>query len=85
MIAKMLEDSNGNTSSMRVMSVVALIEACAIGGYMVVEPPSDPATGIYVFTAFLIAAFAPKTLQKFVENRYPGQPKEDRLELSGKR
>lgn len=66
----MFQDDKGNTSSMRVMSCCSLLEAMILGAYIAVNPPADPSTGLYIFTAFLIAAFAPKAVQKFVETKY---------------
>ena len=56
---------------MRLMSMVSLIASIAFGLLSVVRPASDHANGLYITTAFLIAAFAPKALQKFAEARFP--------------
>ena len=66
-----LEDHQGNASSMRLMSVVALLASIAFGGLSLLGPAKDNPNGLYVTTAFLIAAFAPKALQKFAESRFP--------------
>ena len=66
-----LDDHQGNASSMRLMSAVALIASIAFGLLAVLRPASDNPNGLYITTAFLIAAFAPKALQKFAEARFP--------------
>ena len=66
-----LDDHQGNASSMRLMSVVALMASIAFGLLAVLRPASDNPDGLYITTAFLIAAFAPKALQKFAEARFP--------------
>ena len=66
-----LEDHQGNASSMRLMSVVALIASIAFGVLSIVGPARDNPNALYITTAFLIAAFAPKALQKFAEARFP--------------
>lgn len=67
--AAYLQDDNGNHSMLRMMSLVCLIIAIVIGFILIAKSPEmkDPFVGIYVFTAFLIAAFAPKVIQKFAE------------------
>ena len=64
---KYLEDDNGNPSSIRLMSFLALFASIVFGLLTILrEQASD---GIYVTTAFLLAAFAPKTLQKYAEKK----------------
>lgn len=64
-----LQDDNGNSSMTRMMSLLCLIIAIIMGFILIVKEQDmkDPFVGIYVFTAFLVAAFAPKVIQKFAE------------------
>lgn len=62
-----LTDDNGNKSEVRVMSVFAFIAAIFTQVFIFFKPPEDYFIGIYIFTAWLIAAFAPKVIQKFAE------------------
>jgi hypothetical protein len=65
-----LQEDNGNNSMMRLMSVVCLLAALAVSGIMVLK--SDPGfNGLYIFTTYMIAAFAPKAVQKFAEQKMP--------------
>ena len=66
-----LDDHQGNASSMRLMSAVALIASIAFGALSLLGPAKDDPNALYITTAFLIAAFAPKALQKFAEARFP--------------
>lgn len=67
-----LDDHQGNASSMRLMSFTALLAAIAFGVITLYKFQSAPsADGLYLTTAFLIAAFAPKALQKFAEANFP--------------
>ena len=67
-----LEDNVGNPSSMRLMSMVALISSIAFGLITVLNKAADSnGNGLYITIAFLIAAFAPKALQKFAESKFP--------------
>jgi hypothetical protein len=80
-----LEESPGNRSAMRLMCMLALIAAIVFGGLTMVRsngietknadgstrtvyPPRDD-TGLTLTFGFLIAAFAPKAVQKFAEQR----------------
>jgi len=51
---------------MRIMSAVALLCAVGFGGFTLADP-SVGTMGIYITFGFLLAAFAPKALQKFAE------------------
>lgn len=69
-----LEDDKGNPSSMRLMSVIALIASTTFGMLTILHPiASKEANGLYITVAFLLAAFAPKALQKFAEVRFPAE------------
>lgn len=80
-----LEESPGNRSSMRLMCLLALLASIAFGSITMLRsapmvsrdaagqdsltyPPRDD-TGMIVTFAFLLAAFAPKVVQKFAEQR----------------
>lgn len=62
------QEDNGNKSSMRLMSFTALI-AGIVFALLTILRASDE--GIYITFGFLIAAFAPKALQKFAETKLP--------------
>ncbi len=67
-----LEDDLGSPSSMRLMSVIALIASIVFGLLTILHPvASQGANGLYITMAFLLAAFAPKALQKFAEVKFP--------------
>ncbi len=66
-----VEDRSGNNSSMRLNSFLALVASIIFGALTILLEPEGTvsATGIYITFGFLIAAFAPKTVQKFAENQ----------------
>jgi len=67
-----LEDNEGNPSSMRLMAVIALIASIVFGLLTILHPvASKGINGLYITIAFLLAAFAPKALQKFAEAKFP--------------
>ncbi len=71
-----LEDHEGNPSSMRLMSVTALIASIAFGLIVTLHSgASNNENGLYITIAFLLAAFAPKALQKFAEAKFPADGK----------
>jgi hypothetical protein len=61
------QDDNGNQSSMRVMCFMSLIAAIAAAALMFFKPPTEAFNGLYIFTVFMVGAFAPKAIQKFAE------------------
>ena len=61
-----LTDNQGNRSSIRLMSVIALV-ASVIFGYMELKSGASPP---YITMLFLISAFCPKALQKFIEDNF---------------
>ena len=63
-----MQEDNGNLSSMRLMSLIALIAAIAFGGITVTKPDVKE-VGINLTYSFLVAAFTPKAVQKFAENK----------------
>ena len=67
-----LEDDQGNPSSMRLMSLIALIASIVFGLLTTLHPAANnDINGLYITIAFLLAAFAPKALQKFAEVKFP--------------
>ena len=72
MAANFLQDHTGDASSMRLMSVVALIASIGFGLIALIHPTAQGSpNGLYLTVAFLLAAFAPKALQKFAEAKFP--------------
>jgi len=67
--AEIFEEDNGNISSMRLMSFVALIAAIIFGFLTILLKDVNSSNGIYITFGFLLAAFAPKALQKFAETK----------------
>jgi hypothetical protein len=63
-MAEFFQENNGQYSAMRAMSFMALIAAIAFGAITITSNNSD---GKYITTSFLVAAFAPKAIQKFAE------------------
>ena len=66
-----LTDDQGHPSSMRLMSMVALIGAIMFGLITLLHGSANDENGLYLTAAFLLAAFAPKALQKFAEAKFP--------------
>ncbi len=66
-----LTDDQGHPSSMRLMSMVALIAAIAFGLITLLHASANDENGLYLTASFLVAAFAPKALQKFAESKFP--------------
>lgn len=63
-----MSDDKGNPSSMRLMSLLALGVAAALAFIQVFEWGSG-ADKTELVLYFLVAAFAPKAVQKFAEKR----------------
>ena len=63
-----LEDDNGNRSEMRLMCLISLTAAIAFGGMTLILKDVGP-NGLYITFAFLLGAFCPKYLQKFIESK----------------
>ena len=61
-----LTDKNGKPSSIRLMSWVALLTAIVFG-WLTLTQEDNQTTGVQITFGFLIAAFAPKAVQKFAE------------------
>lgn len=66
-----LNDDHGHPSSMRLMSMIALIAAITFGLITLLHDKANDVNGLYLTALFLIAAFAPKALQKFAEAKFP--------------
>ena len=66
-----LTDDQGHSSSMRLMSMFALLAAIAFGFITLWHESANEENGLYLTAFFLLAAFAPKALQKFAESRFP--------------
>ena len=60
-----MTDDNGNPSSMRWMSVACVVFAIIFGCWTIHVGRAEP--GMNLVLIFLVAGFAPKTLQKFAE------------------
>ena len=65
-----LKDGNGKPSSMRLMCFLALFASIWFG-WMTLHSNVASQNGVYITSGFLLAAFAPKALQKFIEEYYP--------------
>lgn len=68
-MSQMLSDSNGQTSSMRVMCFCSLVVSVVFGAITLLNSPVDSNAGITITFGFLVAAFAPKAVQKFAEEK----------------
>jgi hypothetical protein len=53
------------------MSFIALIVSIWFGWMTLTDKNITTNEGVYITSAFLLAAFAPKALQKYIENSYP--------------
>jgi hypothetical protein len=53
------------------MCFIALLSSIWFGFLAITLADGKNENGLYITTAFLLAAFAPKALQKFLENYYP--------------
>ena len=62
----MLNDVNGQTSSMRVMCFCSLMVSIVFGYITLTTPTTD---GVVITFGFLVGAFAPKAVQKFAEEK----------------
>jgi hypothetical protein len=59
-----LQGNNGKYSTMRAMSFIALMAAIVFGAITITSNDPD---GTEITIAFLVAAFAPKAVQRFAE------------------
>ena len=72
MLDGFFQDDSGNRSSMRIMCFLSLVAAIIFGSLAITqnrgrESPARDDTAILLTFSFLLGAFAPKYLQKFVE------------------
>ena len=70
----LLTDDKGKRSMMRLMSFIALFASIWFAEMTITLNKSETNAsdvGLFITISFLIAAFAPKALQKFIENSYP--------------
>jgi hypothetical protein len=63
-LTEFFQEDNGKYSTMRAMSFIALIAAIVFGAMTMISKDSECK---YITTAFLVAAFAPKAVQRFAE------------------
>ncbi len=63
-----MKDANGKYSSMRVMSLIALLFAIIFSGITLVNDAKRD-VGIRLTAGFLFAAIAPLSIQKFAERK----------------
>ncbi len=70
-----LEEERGRKSAMRAMSVVALIASIVFGLITLLTSTANQNSGLFITFGFLLAAFAPKALQKFAETNIPSPGK----------
>jgi hypothetical protein len=69
-----LEDDQGNPSSIRLMSAIALIASIVFGLISILhDEASNSENALFITIAFLTGAFIPKALQKFAENEFPAK------------
>jgi hypothetical protein len=62
-----LEESEGNKSTMRLMSLMMAIATICSGFITILSVAPDKTAGLYITGLFAVAAFCPKALQKFME------------------
>jgi hypothetical protein len=58
------------------MSVASFVMAIVVAFIVLVSegPSSIRSPDVYIFTTFVLAAFAPKVVQRFAERSFPGAP-----------
>lgn len=66
-----LEEDIHTKSSMRLMCFISLIVAIVFGLITLLNKTTDGQTGLLMTMGFLLGAFAPKALQKFMEEKLP--------------
>ena len=77
-----MQDDQGHQSSMRLMSMMALLSAIVFGALSIlaavglIGASSAGADAITITFGFLVAAFAPKAIQKFAEQKSGVKPAE---------
>jgi hypothetical protein len=68
-----LDEGENNRSSMRLMCFISLLASIGFAGMTFFVKTQDPSTGLIITMSFLLGAFAPKALQKFMEGKIPGR------------
>lgn len=64
------QEDNGSKSAMRLMSITALFAAIGFGLLTILlDDTKVNVSGLYITFGFMLAAFAPKALQKFAEEK----------------
>ena len=66
-----LEEEQGRKSAMRAMNFVSLCASILFGLITLLYQKADGQAGVFITFGFLLAAFAPKALQKFAEAKKP--------------
>ena len=66
-----LEEAGGKKSAMRAMSFIALMASIGFGLITLLHGDASRDTGLFITFGFLLAAFAPKAIQKFAEMKMP--------------
>lgn len=61
-----LEESRGNRSMMRLMSLIAVISA-SVFTFIIITSEGATRLEVYLVVAFLVGGFAPKVFQKYAE------------------
>ena len=77
---KLFLDDDGNRSSIRVMSVIAFFASVYLAGFEVFYDMSENLSNTELILYFLMAAFLPKSLQKFAEGD-TGEPIDNGSEM----
>ena len=62
-----LQDDGGNKSSIRLMSILALLFGFLVAGFQIY---TNRVVTIELFYASMVAAFCPKVVQKLVEMKF---------------
>lgn len=62
-----LEESDGNQSMMRLLSLMSLLFA-GVFSFMVIQARDPTRMEFYLIMGFLVGAFAPKVFQKYAES-----------------
>jgi len=65
-----LQDDKGSNSSMRLMCMISLFGSLLFGLLTILlQSEGQNVSGIYITMGFLVSAFAPKSLQKYIEEK----------------
>lgn len=68
-----LDDHSGKPSLTRRMSVASFVMAIVIAFIVLISegPESIRSPDVYIFSVFVLGAFAPKVVQRFAERSFP--------------